>query len=148
MFSHAIKLFSVSGFEIKVDPSWLLIATLITWSLAQHYFPLSLPGYSNGAYLLMGLVAMLLFFGSLLLHAVANVRASDSPTRFTPLKQVKPRIVASSVAYPGGRYKPENVYQSTSWWQAMTVHAWWNGIVESVAAILVMTRFNLTPRVL
>ncbi|NNE54116.1 MAG: site-2 protease family protein [Sulfitobacter sp.] len=84
MFSHAIKLFSVSGFEIKVDPSWLLIATLITWSLAQHYFPLSLPGYSNGAYLLMGLIAMLFFFASLLLHELSHsvvARSNGVPIR-------------------------------------------------------------------
>jgi len=38
-------------------------------------------------------------------------------------------------AYPGGRYKPENLYQSTSWWQGMTAYAWWSGIIESVAGL-------------
>lgn len=38
-------------------------------------------------------------------------------------------------AYEGGKYDPANLYQSTSWWQNMTVHAWWNGLIESVAGL-------------
>ena len=33
MFSKAIRIFTFYGFDIKLDPSWLLIAALITWSL-------------------------------------------------------------------------------------------------------------------
>jgi hypothetical protein len=35
--------------------------------------------------------------------------SADSPAQFTPLREVKPRIVASSVAYPGGRYEAANM---------------------------------------
>lgn len=72
MFSRAVKVFSLHGFDIKVDPSWLLIAALITWTLSQQYFPSVLPGRPDGAYAVMAVVAMLLFFGSLLLHEVAH----------------------------------------------------------------------------
>lgn len=72
MFSNARKLFTVYGFDIKLDPSWLLIATLITWSLSQHYFPSALPEQNTATYLLMALTAMLLFFASLLLHELAH----------------------------------------------------------------------------
>ncbi len=72
MFTKAVKIFSVRGIEIKIDPSWFLIATLITWSLSQHYFPETYGGGSNQLYLLMALVAMLCFFGSLLLHELAH----------------------------------------------------------------------------
>lgn len=84
MFTRSTRLFTLGGFDIKLDPSWLIIATLITWSLAQHYFPPALPGYSQAAYLLMGLTAMLAFFGSLLLHELAHsvvARANGVPIR-------------------------------------------------------------------
>lgn len=72
MFSNAVKLFSISGFDIKLDPSWLIIAGLITWSLSQHYFPSAFPDQAGGVYLMMALVAMICFFASLLLHELAH----------------------------------------------------------------------------
>ena len=72
MFSNAVKLFKLIGFDIKLDPSWILIAALITWSLSQQYFPATLPGQTAGAYFLMAVFAMLLFFASLLLHELAH----------------------------------------------------------------------------
>ena len=72
MFANAVKLFSVNGFDIRVDPSWALIAALITWSLSQHYFPSAIPDQGGLEYFVLGLVAMLLFFASLLLHELAH----------------------------------------------------------------------------
>jgi Zn-dependent protease/CBS domain-containing protein len=72
MFSNSVKLFTLRGFDIRLDPSWILIAALITWSLSRQYFPYVLPDQSSETYVLMGLVAMLLFFGSLVLHELAH----------------------------------------------------------------------------
>lgn len=72
MFSNAIKLFTIKGFDIKVDASWLLIAALITWGLSQHYYPTSFPGQSPDTYLIMSIVTMLCFFASLVLHEIAH----------------------------------------------------------------------------
>jgi Zn-dependent protease/predicted transcriptional regulator len=72
MFSNAVKLFSLNGFDIKVDSSWLIIASLITWSLSQQYFPNVLPNAPNATYLLMALLGMLGLFASLLLHELAH----------------------------------------------------------------------------
>ena len=72
MFSNAIKLVTVSGFDIKVDPSWALIAALVTWTLSQQYFPATLPDQTSQMYVVMAVVAMLSFFGSLLLHELAH----------------------------------------------------------------------------
>ena len=72
MFPKAIKIFSLQGFDIKVDPSWLLIAALITWSLSSQYFPFLLPGSGSDTYLAMALVAMTGFFGSLILHELSH----------------------------------------------------------------------------
>ena len=72
MFSNARTLTTVFGFDIRVDPSWLLIAALITWSLCQHTFPQAIPGLSQGAYVMMAVLAMLLFFASLVGHELAH----------------------------------------------------------------------------
>jgi Zn-dependent protease len=72
MFSHAVKLFTLNGFDIKLDPSWALIAALITWSLSQQYFPSVFPGATAPTYAAMAVVAMLCFFASLLLHELAH----------------------------------------------------------------------------
>lgn len=62
MFSNAIKLVTLNGFDIKVDPSWLLIAALITWSLSQQYFPSVMPNQPPRLYFGMAVIAMLCFF--------------------------------------------------------------------------------------
>lgn len=72
MFANAVKIFTLNHFDIKVDPSWLLIAALITWSLSQQFFPGVLPGASTLVYLAMAIVAMLGLFASLLLHELAH----------------------------------------------------------------------------
>jgi Zn-dependent protease len=72
MFTSAIRLFNVGGFEIKLDPSWFLIAALITWTLATQYFPVALPGLADTSYILLAILAMLGFFASLLLHELAH----------------------------------------------------------------------------
>lgn len=72
MFTSAIRLFNVGGFEIKLDPSWFLIAGLITWTLATQYFPVTIPDLSDAAYVTLAVVAMLGFFTSLLLHELAH----------------------------------------------------------------------------
>ena len=72
MFKNAVKIFTLNKFDIKVDPSWLLIAALITWSLSRQYFPNVLPGQTSDVYLVMAIAATLCFFGSLLLHELAH----------------------------------------------------------------------------
>ena len=72
MFSNAVKLLSLNGFDIKIDPSWLIIASLVTWSLSQKYFPSVLADASSATYWAMGLLGMLGFFGSLLLHELGH----------------------------------------------------------------------------
>jgi Zn-dependent protease len=72
MFSNAIKLFSLNRFDIKLDPSWFIIASLVTWSLSQQYFPGVLTGQTKATYLLMAVIGMTGLFGSLLLHELGH----------------------------------------------------------------------------
>ncbi len=72
MFSRSFRLMTLLGFEVKIDPSWFLIAALITWSLAAGYFPVAVPDVSSTVHIVMALVAMILFFASLILHELAH----------------------------------------------------------------------------
>lgn len=72
MFSNSVKLFDIFGFQIKVDPSWLIIAALIVWSLSSGYFPQEVPDLHNSDYLALAVVAMLGLFAGLILHELAH----------------------------------------------------------------------------
>ncbi len=67
-----IEIFKVAGIQVAIDYSWLVIFALILWSLASGYFPGQYPGYSTANYWLVGLVASILFFGSVLAHELCH----------------------------------------------------------------------------
>ncbi|MEK6950909.1 MAG: site-2 protease family protein [Nanoarchaeota archaeon] len=66
------RLFSLFGIDIKLHVSWYFIAVLIAWSLASAFFPQILPGKTTITYWLMGIVAALLLFISVLLHELSH----------------------------------------------------------------------------
>ena len=72
MFGRSVKLFTIFGFEIKLDISWVFIAVLIAWSLAQGYFPSVYEGLRVQTYWWMGIAGMLGLFASILLHEIAH----------------------------------------------------------------------------
>jgi len=78
MFKNAVQLFEIFGFKLKVDPSWLLIAALIVWSLSTSYFPDVLPGQSATLYTVLGIIAMLGMFTSLILHELSHSVVAQS----------------------------------------------------------------------
>jgi Zn-dependent protease len=62
----------IAGIRIGINWSWLIVFALIVWSLAAAVFPSQNPGYSDGAYIALAVVAALLFFVSLLLHELGH----------------------------------------------------------------------------
>jgi Zn-dependent protease len=68
----SIRLFRVLGIDIAIHPSWLIIFGLVTWSLATGYFPGTIAGLPEAEAWLLGLVASLLLFGSVLVHELAH----------------------------------------------------------------------------
>jgi len=72
VFGPGIKLFSILGFEVKLDFSWIFIATLVVWSLATGYFPKELEGFTPDIYWTMAVVAMLGLFFSIIFHELAH----------------------------------------------------------------------------
>jgi Zn-dependent protease len=68
----SIRLGRFFGIPVGLDWSLLLIAGLLTFSLAADRFPAEFPGEATGAYWLVGLVAAGLFFASVLAHELAH----------------------------------------------------------------------------
>jgi Zn-dependent protease/CBS domain-containing protein len=70
--SSALELFTVGGITVEIDVSWLVIFFLILWSLSAGYFPVQYPGYSTANYWIVGFVATILFFASVLGHEMCH----------------------------------------------------------------------------
>lgn len=69
-------LFHVRGVPVKIGWSWLIIFLLVLWSLAAALFPSRYPGLGGATYVVMAVVATLLFFASLLVHELSHTLRS------------------------------------------------------------------------
>jgi Zn-dependent protease/CBS domain-containing protein len=72
LLSHRVTLFRLLGFPIQVDASWLLLAVLVTWSLAAGLFPLLAPGLETATYWWMAVVGLFGLAASIVLHELAH----------------------------------------------------------------------------
>jgi len=72
MFRNTFYLGKVFGIPLRVHLSWLIIFVLITWSMAAHYYPSRYEGWPRQQYWIVGIVAALLFFASVLVHELAH----------------------------------------------------------------------------
>lgn len=72
MFSRSVRIFRLFGFEVKIDPSWLILAVLITWSLARGLFPAYYEGLSPAAYWWMGVAGTLGLFFAIVFHELSH----------------------------------------------------------------------------
>ena len=72
MFGRPVSLFTVFGFEIKIDISWLLLAALITWSLASGLFPEYNKDLPPAAYWWMGVAGAIGLFLSIIIHELTH----------------------------------------------------------------------------
>lgn len=71
--TNRFYLFTILGFPVFADISWLLIVVLLVWRLSADIFPAQAPGFSEGAYFAMGVLGALGLFGSILLHEVGHM---------------------------------------------------------------------------
>ncbi len=76
MFGKRIKIFKLFGFSVYIDLSWLIIAVLITWTLAQGYFPYFNKGFSPRTYWIMGAFGALGLFLSIIFHEMSHSMVS------------------------------------------------------------------------
>jgi Zn-dependent protease len=68
----SLRIGRVAGIDIYINVSWLIILVLLTFSLAIDWFPMTYPGQSFSIYLVLGFIATLLLFVSVLLHELAH----------------------------------------------------------------------------
>jgi len=62
----------LAGIDLAVHPSWLVIAFLLTFSLADAFFPRLIPGWTVGQYWLLGAATAFLFFASVVAHEFSH----------------------------------------------------------------------------
>lgn len=72
MLRSSFTLLRIRGISIGAHWSWLFILGLVVWSLAAGVFPSAYPGLGQLTYVVMGISAGLLFFGSILLHELGH----------------------------------------------------------------------------
>jgi len=63
-----ISIGKILGIPIYLDYSWFLILALLTWMLAQNYFPLEFKNWTKFSYWTVGFITSIFFFLSILLH--------------------------------------------------------------------------------
>lgn len=76
MFNRKFKLFRLSGFEVGIDPSWILLAVLVAWSLSTGYFPFKYRELSSGQYWIMGIIGAAGLFLSIVAHEFCHSLAA------------------------------------------------------------------------
>lgn len=72
MYEADIKLFTVRGIPVGLNWTWVFVFLLVVWSLSAVVFPSSYPELSGGTHIVMGLVAAVLFFVSILIHELSH----------------------------------------------------------------------------
>lgn len=80
----SFRIATILGIDIHINISWIIILLLLTVSLATGWFPQASPGYTGSTYFLLGLIAALLLFVSVLLHELAHslvARARGLPVK-------------------------------------------------------------------
>jgi Zn-dependent protease/CBS domain-containing protein len=68
----SITLFRIAGIEVRLHVSWLVIFGLVTWSLAEQYYPNVIPGSTFEEGLVLGAISAILLFISVLIHELAH----------------------------------------------------------------------------
>ena len=77
MFFYRVRFFSLFGFDVYVDASWLLLAVLIAWSLAVGVFPSIDPRLTSAAYWSMAVVATVGLLFSIVFHEMSHAAVAQ-----------------------------------------------------------------------
>lgn len=72
MFTKRVPLFTLLGFKVQVDFSWVFLALLVTWTLAQGLFPAKYEALSAGTYWRMGIAGMAGVVASIVFHELCH----------------------------------------------------------------------------
>ena len=67
-----LRLFRIHGIDVFVHFSWWIIVVLFAYSLRADFFPNAYPGLSFTLYWLMGILAAVLLFVSVIFHELTH----------------------------------------------------------------------------
>jgi Zn-dependent protease/CBS domain-containing protein len=72
VFTKQFTLFRLLGFEVKIDLTWLLLALLVTWTLAKGVLPAYFPNLSAETYWWMGISGTAGLLVSIVFHELCH----------------------------------------------------------------------------
>src|SRR3989475_700533 len=72
MFGTSWHIGRIFGIPLRIHISWFLVFALVVWSLARYYFPAVLSQSPLWEYWVLGVVAALLLFASVLVHELGH----------------------------------------------------------------------------
>lgn len=74
---RGVKLFKILGIQISLDYTWFIVFGLVAWSLAQGYFPITIPGLGAFTYIIVGVISAVLLFVCVLIHELSHSYTSN-----------------------------------------------------------------------
>jgi len=72
MFGKRLDILTAFGVPIRLDASWIIIAVLVTWSLAEGVFPANFADLTATTYWIMGVTGAIGLFVSIVIHELAH----------------------------------------------------------------------------
>lgn len=72
MFTKSITLFRLFGFQVKIDLTWLFLALLVSWTLAERVFPPLYRGLTPLTYWMMGVAGVIVLLFSIVFHELSH----------------------------------------------------------------------------
>ena len=72
MSRQSIPMGRILGIRIGLDYSWFLVFALLTWLLAQGYYPVEFKNWPSLLYWFMGVLTAIMLFVSVLLHELGH----------------------------------------------------------------------------
>jgi Zn-dependent protease len=72
LLGGGFRIARIFGINIHMDPSWIFIFLLVTWNLSGVIFPSIHPDWSTPLNIGLGILASILFFGSVLAHELSH----------------------------------------------------------------------------
>jgi Zn-dependent protease/predicted transcriptional regulator len=72
VFTHRFRLLSLFGFDVWLDASWLLLAALISWTMAEAIFPSVAPRLTVATYWWMAIATTIGFLFSIVFHEMSH----------------------------------------------------------------------------
>jgi Zn-dependent protease len=115
----SVRIGRLAGIPIGINPLWLLIVALITWSLGAAYYPDQVSGIAPVAAYALGLVSALLLFASIVLHELGH--AVVARRRGVSIEGIDLWLLGGVAKLRGSPHRPEDELRYAAAGPAVTV---------------------------